>query len=209
MGGVSLEERASLRVLNSEVLVSLKVNKNIPLVNQNYNRVRKPESAVAIEWQIKGEEVIRVFLAQLAPRFPNNLYKVLKDRLKSEVVSLGEKTEMIKNADRGIKVPIEDRINVVKDEEKDVKITIKWGGKYRVHYPTVNIVIPLTECKHMVKRYQWHLKFNEAIEVVYKAIFWISASELSESKGLNMVRVVFGKEFQDELGNCIAPPRPA
>jgi hypothetical protein len=188
---VKLEEKASLQVMNGEVLISFKVNGNIRLVNQKYNKVPvNSKNAVAIEWQIRGEEAIRVFLAQLAPRFSGNLFEELKNKLRLEITKLKQEAEILKNS--GEKIQVVNRIN-------QVEIVIKRGGRYQKHYPTVNIVIPISECKYGGKKYRWSLTFDKTIELVYKAIFWISVSELSVSKGLDTIGVIFGKSFQREL----------
>ncbi len=60
-------------------------------------------------------------------------------------------------------------------------------------FPTINIVIPLSECVKRAQKYTWSLTIEEAIEIGYTTLYWISASEISEGKRLKTAEGILGK----------------
>ena len=183
------ERGVNMEISNNLINIDFKIGRNIRLINNKYNPVRKEENAVAIEWMIKGKEALGDFLVRIGLRY-NNLGKILRERLKSDLENIQKDAEKISRNNKQHLVPFKDKPL----RDKDIEITVKWvKGKWRASFPSVNIVIPLSECKRRRLKYYWSLTFKQAIEIGYGALYWISASEVSDSKGLKTAEKFFGK----------------
>ncbi|TKJ44429.1 hypothetical protein CEE36_01420 [candidate division TA06 bacterium B3_TA06] len=189
MSNLKSEERVDMEMVADEVKISLQVGGNVRLINKKYNMVRKEESAIGIEWMIKGEEALRDFLVRIGLKY-NGLGKILRDRLKDDLKNIEVDAERITMSGKECLVPIKNK--PLKD--KQIEITIKWvKGKWRKAFPAINIVIPLSEYTKRGQKYEWRLTVEEAIEIGYTTLYWISASEISEGKGLKTAEGILGK----------------
>ena len=183
------ENGVEMDIADSEVKVNFVIGGNVRLVNKNYHPVRKVEKAVAVEWMIRGEEALKDFLGRISLRY-NKLGEILKERLKNDLSNIKKAAENISKSNRKQLVPFTDK--PLKD--KEIIITVKWvKGTWRVSFPTINVVVALKECKRSRKKYQWRLELEEAAEIGYKVLWWITASEISESKGLKTAEGILGK----------------
>ena len=52
------EMGVNMDISNNKIKIDFTIGKNVRLINQRYNLVRKEENAVAIEWMIKRERVL-------------------------------------------------------------------------------------------------------------------------------------------------------
>ena len=52
------EMGVNMDISNNKIKIDFTIGKNVRLINQRYNLVRKEENAVAIEWVIKRERVL-------------------------------------------------------------------------------------------------------------------------------------------------------
>lgn len=189
MGILRSEKGVNMEIFNNQIKIDFTIGGNIRLINDRYNPVRKEKNAIAIEWMIRGEEALRDFLVRIGLRY-NSLGKILRDRLKSDLKNIKKNAENISKNDRKRLVPFKNK--PLKD--KDVEVTVKWvKGRWRPSFPSINIVIPLSECTKRGQKYYWSLTFEEAIEIGYSTLYWISASEISESKGLKTAERILGR----------------
>jgi len=185
------ETGVNMEISNGKIRIDFIIGKNIRLVNENYNPVRNEKNAVAIEWMIKGEEALRDFFVRIGLQY-NDLGKILRERLKSELQNIKKAADDISQDDRTRSVPFKEKPL----KGKHIEVTVKWvKGKWRPSFPSVNIVIPLSECVKRGQKYYWDLTFEEAVEIGYKVLYWISASEISESKGFKTAKGILGKNF--------------
>jgi len=192
------EQMVEMGILNGEVTFDLSIGKNVQFLKaDNYTTTRASKNATSIEWMIAGGEALKDILVRIDLK-RGYLGQDLKKRLVSEWASIQEKASEISNiVSRGEKKLINTDIL---HKGKDICITVKTvKGKYRPCYPTVNIVIPLNLCKE--KKIQKGLKYyvklsvDTAIELAYKVLYWITATEISESKRAKTAEMILGKLF--------------
>lgn len=183
------ENGVELEVHDHSVTLNFTVGQNIRLINEKYNSVKKLESAVAVEWMVRGEEALRDYLGRLSLRH-ENLGETLKRRLKEDLNSIKTIANNISTTDDEKGVIQEDKLF----ENKKIMITVKRvKGRWRKSFPAVNVVFPLTDCKQVGEKYQVKLDFQEAVEIGYKILFWITCSDLSENKGFETAELILGK----------------
>lgn len=183
------ENGVELEVYDHSVTLNFTVGQNIRLVNEKYNSVKKLESAVAVEWMVRGEEALRDYLGRLSLRH-ENLGETLKRRLKEDLNSIKTIANNISTTDDEKGVIQEDKLF----ENKEIMITVKRvKGRWRKSFPAVNVVFPLKNCKQVGEKYQVKLDFQEAVEIGYKILFWITCSDLSENKGFETAELILGK----------------
>ncbi|MBA7608407.1 hypothetical protein ES703_15584 [subsurface metagenome] len=185
-----------MKISNDQVTFDLLIGGNVQfLIADNYNNVRAPEGAKSIEWMIAGEEALKDILVRIDLR-RGDLGPKLNKRLVSERDSLQEKAHEISEI-----VSRKEKRLIIKDAlhgGKGVNITVKTvQGKWRACYPTVNIVIPLANCRKRRTqkglKYYFKLPVETAIELAYKVLYWITATEISESKGPKTAETILGK----------------
>lgn len=184
------EKGVNMEISNNTIKIDFTIGGNVRLINERYNPVRKEDNAIAIEWMIRGEEALKDFFVRIGLRYDNNLGKKLRDRLRSDLKSIYNHAEKISKNSRENSVPFKNK--PLKD--KDIEVTVKWvRGRWRDYYPSVNVVIPFSECTKRLQKYYWKLTFDEAIEIGYKILYWLSATEISESKGPKTAEGILGK----------------
>jgi type I restriction enzyme M protein len=178
--------------LSDDVKISLTVGKNVRLINEDYNPVKKEENARAIEWMIKGGEALRDLLSRVALRY-NNLGGILRERLRNNVNRIKDDAKELQNRQR-IHVPFKEKPL----KNKNVEVTIKWvKGRWIPKYPSVNIVIPFNECRKTDGKYLWKLSIKEVIELAYRVLYFISVSDTFEGKDLETAQGILGDVHQN------------
>ncbi|MDI6814841.1 MAG: hypothetical protein QMC90_01985 [Dehalococcoidales bacterium] len=60
------ENGVEMGISGSKVQLNFTVGKNVRLINEEHNPVRKAENAVAVEWMVRGEEALKTSLGALA-----------------------------------------------------------------------------------------------------------------------------------------------
>lgn len=190
------ERRVEMEISNDQVTFDFLIGGNVKFLEaDDYHTLRAPELAKSIEWMIAGGEALKDILVRIDLR-RGDLGPRLKERLVSERNTLRQKASEISEI-----VSKEEKKLIIKDTPhggKGVSITVKTvEGKWRKCYPTVNIVIPLDNCrKRRTQRglkYYFKLPAEVAVELAYKVLYWITVTEFSESKRPKTAEMILGK----------------
>ena len=183
------ENGVEMEIFNSEVRLNFTVGGNVRLINKDHKPVRKVENAIAVEWMIRGEEALKDFLGRISLRY-NKLGKTLKERLKNDLTNIKRSAENISKINKKQRPICKDQ--PLKDRE--IIVTVKWvKGRWRPSFPAVNIVIPFKDCRRLGEKYRVSLELEDALEIGYKVLYWITSSEISEGKGLITAEGILGK----------------
>jgi len=188
------ERGVAMEISSNNVTFDLPMGGNVQFLSDDcYNTVRGVKGAKFIEWMIAGEEALKDILVRINLRRGD-----LGPRLKKRLIS--EWDALQKNANKISKiVSKEENTLIEKDSVKEgVSVTVKTvEGKYRKCYPTVNILIPLDKCRRSrtqkFLKYNFKLPVNDAIELAYKVLYWITVTEISESKGPKVAETILGE----------------
>lgn len=171
------------------IKIRLEIGGNVRLVNEYYNSIRKIENAKYLEWMIKGKEALNDFLNRISLRYENNLGKELREKLRQDKDKIIEDGKKIREDEKEKQVPIISSSL----KERDIDITVKWvAGMWRDYFPSINVVMPLKECKKLRKSYELRLTMEEAIKLGYDILYWISASEIAEQKDWTTAESILG-----------------
>lgn len=86
-------------------------------------------------------------------------------------------------------------------KDREILVTVKLvKGQWRKSLPTINVVFPLVDCKELRGKYQVSLKLQDAIEIGYRVLYWITICDISEEKGLKTAGVFLAKFDNRSLG---------
>jgi len=182
------EEAVDMNIKNDKIKFELIIGSNIQFINKNYNTVRSFNNAIAVEWMIRAEEALKDFLVRLGLRY-GDLGKIFRKRIKKEKKSINKNAKKLKKLRRQL-IPFKEKPL----KHRNIEIYIKnVKGMYRPNFPTVNIFMPFSECKKARQKYYIILSPKEAIEIGYKILFWLSVTEVSESKGFKTAEDILGK----------------
>jgi hypothetical protein len=184
-------EEIDLEIKGEIATLSLNAQSNVRLVNESYNMVKKADSAEYLEWMIRGDESLKDLLFRLGLR-ADNLGKKFKEWLSADMPEIkGISQELSKDPPKRNKI-----FRVDEELPKHTKITVKWiKGGYGDHmFPAINIVIPLSECRHTRgENYIWKLSMDDLIKIGYKTLYWISVSDIFKRGKLDVAPSILGK----------------
>jgi len=184
-------EDIGLEIEDETATFTLNTGSNVRLVNESYNMVKKPESAVYLEWMIRGDESLKDLLFRLGLR-ADNLGKKFKEKLKEDMPAIrGLAKELSQDTPKDRKIFREDE-----DLPQETKITLKWiKGGYGTHtFPAINIVIPVSKCRKVRgDNYVWKLSMIDLTKIGYKTLYWISVSDIYKKGKLDVAPSILGK----------------